>query len=82
GRSMADSTASAICAKQNVEDVPHNPQVSDRVKASGVQRLRRRNHLISQLPHNCIVGLNFRTKVLKWNVFDVLASQHTSHTAQ
>ncbi|MEG0011512.1 MAG: hypothetical protein RR706_05040 [Muribaculaceae bacterium] len=54
----------------------------------GVEHLRRSWLRGSSLPHNCvrdahcIVGLNFRTKVLKWNVFDVLASQRASHTAQ
>ncbi|MEG1916777.1 MAG: hypothetical protein RR061_08875, partial [Muribaculaceae bacterium] len=60
----------------NVGDVPRHPQVL--VHASGVQRLRRRSQAIRYLPHNyvrdahSIMGLNFRTKVLKWNVFDVL----------
>ncbi|MEG2819882.1 MAG: hypothetical protein RR868_03930 [Muribaculaceae bacterium] len=48
-------------------------------RVSGVQRLRRRSRYISLLPHNCvrdahsIIGFHFRTPVLKWNVFDVLA---------
>ncbi|MEG2402634.1 MAG: hypothetical protein RSB34_06850, partial [Muribaculaceae bacterium] len=54
----------------------------------GVQRLRRRSWLVRDLPHNCvrgahyIMGLNFRTGVLKWNVFDVLACGGGARTSE
>ncbi|MEG0011513.1 MAG: hypothetical protein RR706_05045, partial [Muribaculaceae bacterium] len=63
----------------NVGDVLRHSRIL--VHDCGVQRLRRRNHHSRYLPHNCvrgahcIVGLNFRTGVLKWNVFDVLAAR-------
>ncbi|MEG2673961.1 MAG: hypothetical protein RR938_02470 [Muribaculaceae bacterium] len=67
-----------LSSKSNQESMWGNGCFCLCVDAGGVQRLRRRKRYISLLPHNGVhfsernYGLNFRTKVLKWNVFDVL----------